>query len=83
MYMILCIIDVCNGQVGWYIQFLDGTYNVYIYILMYNICVRYKYIHITYYRYIIIDCTKNVRVDLLQTQKAPQKKMRESVKPGW
>ena len=68
---------------------LDGTssswmvHTMYIYILMYNICVRYKYIHITYYRYIIIDCTKNVRVDLLQTQKAPQKKMRESVKPGW
>ena len=38
IYMILCIIDVCNGQVGWYIQFLDGTYNVYIYIYL---CTTY------------------------------------------
>ena len=47
IYMILCIVDVCNGQVGWYIQFLDGTYMqcVYICILMYNICVRYIYIY--------------------------------------
>jgi len=38
IYMILCIIDVCNGQVGWYIQFLDGTYNVYIYTYVQHMC---------------------------------------------
>ena len=79
IYMILCIVDVCNGQVGWYIQFLDGTYMqcIYIYILMYNICVRYIYIHITYYRYIIIDCTKMWGLIYCRLKKHPKKRCRK------
>ena len=56
---------------GWYIHAM------YIYTYVQHMCKIYIYIHITYYRYIIIDCTKNVRVDLLQTQKAPQKRCRK------